>query len=96
MGVRHAIDRAVAKSNDNGKLATVCPGNWKENKQEWMSLQFVSTAAVVTGMHSLFIRLGGKGGEWGKSVLGPVMAKAERAWGMVNHKTHSRNKFLFV
>ena len=33
--------------NDNGKLAVVCTGNWKENEQKWSSLQFVSAAAVV-------------------------------------------------
>ena len=28
-----AIQRAAAKSNDNGKLMTVCTGYWKENEQ---------------------------------------------------------------
>ena len=47
MGLWHAIDRAAAKPHDNGKLQTVCTTNWKENKQEWTSLQFVLTAAVI-------------------------------------------------
>ena len=38
MGLWHAIDRAVAKPNDNGKLKTVCTINLKEKKQEWTSL----------------------------------------------------------
>ena len=33
--------------HDNGKLTTICTGNWKENEQECTSLQFVSTASVV-------------------------------------------------
>ena len=40
---RHAIDRAAAKPNDNGKLQTVYQ---LERKQEW-TIQFVSTDAVV-------------------------------------------------
>ena len=46
MGLWHAIDRAAIKPHDNGKLTTVCTGNWTEDEQEW-GLQFVSTAAVV-------------------------------------------------
>ena len=47
MGFWHAIDTAVAKPHDNGKLATVCTGNWTENELESASLKFISTAAVV-------------------------------------------------
>ena len=47
MGLWYAIDRAATKPHGNGKLETVCTGNWAENEQAWTSLQFVSAAAVV-------------------------------------------------
>ena len=47
MGLWRPIERVVAESHDNGKLAVVCAANWEENKQGWASLQFVSAATVV-------------------------------------------------
>ena len=57
MGLWHAIDRAVTKDHDNGKLAVICTGNWTENEQEWASLQFISTVAVVKFIYVIYVEL---------------------------------------
>ena len=57
MGLWHAIDRAATKPNDNGNLATVCSGNWRENKQKWTSLQFVSSASVLKTLCNIYVEI---------------------------------------
>ena len=50
----YADVRVAAKPNGDGELAVICTTNMVENEQDWKSVQFISTAAVVNNC-KLFI-----------------------------------------
>ena len=47
MGMWYANERGEAKLYDDGELTVICVVNWTENEQDWKSVQFISTAAVL-------------------------------------------------
>ena len=47
MGMWYVDERVAAKPYDDGELAVICTTNSVENQQDWKSVQFISTAAVL-------------------------------------------------
>ena len=47
MGMWYANERVAAEPYDDGELTVICGVNWTENKQDWSSIQFISTATVL-------------------------------------------------
>ena len=48
MGMWYANERFAAEPYDDGELTVICAVNWTENEQDWKSVQFISTAAVLS------------------------------------------------
>ena len=48
MGMWYANERVAAEPYGDGELMVICGVNWTENEQDWSSVQFISTATVLS------------------------------------------------